>query len=90
MARNSTGRAEWVAAPDTVKYAESIVGGRLTQQNMISAMISGRGGGSMGGGSNRGGDTFNMSGLTAQDRLVVGDMVKRAVDAKLKQELGNR
>jgi hypothetical protein len=81
--RNATGRPEYVIAPDTVKYAENLVGGRLTQQNLIAAMISGRGA-SNGGSNYRGGDTVNMSGLTAQDRLLVGGMVKQAL-AEFKQ-----
>ena len=86
LGRNASGQNEFIASPDTVKYAESIIGGRLTQQNLIAAMISGRSGGSTGGAYNRGGDTFNMNGMTAQDRLIIGEMLNRAIDKKLAME----
>ena len=76
--RNATGRPEYVIAPDTVKYAESIVGGRLTQQNLIASMISGRGGGSNSQmyNDNR---SMNISGMTAQDRIWVRDAMNRGL-----------
>ena len=85
MARNASGANEWVLAPDTVKYAESIVGGRLTQQNLIAAMISGRGGAA--GGSYSNSNTVNMSGLTAQDRLLVGSMMNKALQEFARKQL---
>jgi hypothetical protein len=78
VARNATGKPEWVVAPDTVRYAEQIVGGRLTQQNLIAAMIGGRSGGAASS-SYVDSRSVNVSGLTAQDRLVVRDLVNRGV-----------
>ncbi len=86
--RNATGKAEWVAAPDTVRYAEQIVGGRLTQQNLIAAMISGRNGGPNSTTYNSP-KTFNMSGMTAQDRLLVRGMMEQVVNDKFRAEFGN-
>jgi membrane protein involved in colicin uptake len=85
ITRNGTGSSEWVLAPDTVKYAEGIVGGRLTQQNLIAAMIGGRSG--MGGGSYSNSNTVNMSGLTAQDKLLIGGMMNKALREFSQKEL---
>jgi hypothetical protein len=88
MFANSSGRMEWVLDPSTTKYAEQIVGGRLTQQNLIAAMISGRGGGGGGGGTTYNDRrTQNLSGMTAQDRLLIKDMIKRGVNDKFEAEL---
>ena len=87
MARNASGQAEWVLNPATTRYAENIVGGRLTQQNLIASMVSGRSGGYNGGSSYRAGDTYNMSGLTAQDRLLVRGMLSQALQEFKQREL---
>jgi hypothetical protein len=85
---NMSGRNEWVLDPSTTKYAEQIVGGRLTQQNLIAAMISGRGGSGGGGGTTYNDRrTQNLSGMTAQDRLLIKDMIKRGVNDKFEAEL---
>ena len=86
--RNATGKPEWVAAPDTVRYAEQIVGGRLTQQNLIAAMISGRNGGSSSP-TNNNSQTVNMSGLTAQDRLIIQDMMNHSIQAWSTAQFGS-
>ena len=87
MYQNASGANEWALDPRTTKYAESIVGGRLTQQNLIAAMMSGRGGG--GGNSRTFNDqrTQNVSGLSSADRLWVRDVMKQTVNAKFAEEL---
>ena len=76
---------EYVMDAPTTKYAQSIVGGRLTQQNLIAAMISGRSGGSSSSmyNDNR---TMSMSGMTAQDRLWARDMMNRSLNDWSKAE----
>jgi hypothetical protein len=80
---------EYVMDAPTTKYAQSIVGGRLTQQNLIAAMISGRSGGASSS-IYQDSRSVNVSGLTAQDRLVVRDLVNRGVSDWAKAEFGNR
>ena len=76
MARNGTGQSEWVMSPSTTKYAESIVGGRLSQGNLLSALVG------------RSSITNNMSGFTAQDKLVIQDMINRGVKEQLREQFG--
>jgi hypothetical protein len=78
---------EYVMDAPTTKYAQSIVGGRLTQQNLIAAMISGRSGGASSS-IYQDSRSVNVSGLTAQDRLVVRDLVNRGVSDWAKAEFG--
>ena len=77
---------EYVLNRPTTKYAEQIVGGRLTQQNLIAAMISGRSGGGTSGYTYNDRRTQTLSGLTAQDRLWAREMINRTVDERFKAE----
>lgn len=84
---NRSGQPEWVMSPNTTKYAESIVGGHLTQQNLIAAMIQGRSSAVANSSVYNDKRTMNLSGMTAQDRLIIRDEINRAVNTKLKEEL---
>jgi hypothetical protein len=84
--RNASGRMEWVLSPDATQHAESIVGGRLTQQNMIAAMISGRGGGSSSETTYHDGRRISLNGMTAQDRNAIRTMINRTLDERFKRE----
>jgi hypothetical protein len=64
-------------SPSTTNSAASIVNGRMAQQNLIAAMVSGRSGGSTGG------HVFHFSGMTAQNIGFIMDRVEAVLDNRL-------
>jgi hypothetical protein len=74
------GDDEFVMGGNLTKFAESIVGGRITQQNLAAMMIGARNGGSQGSGRNL---TVNV-----QSRSLSMSEIRREIDGALDMKLG--